>query len=148
LVPVQPPEAVHDVAFVDDQVSVELPPAFTVVGLADNITVGADGAPMTCTVTLRCALPPEPVHCRVNVVLAVMLLMAVLPEVFLLPLQPPEAVQEVAFVEDHVSCVLPPLATLVGLALSVTVGAGGGGAETLTVTELLLEADPLVQLSA
>jgi hypothetical protein len=80
-VPLHPPEAVHELALVEDQVSIELPPAFTVVGLADNITVGAGGAPMICTVTLRCALPPAPVHCRVKVVLVVRLLIVWLPEV-------------------------------------------------------------------
>jgi hypothetical protein len=45
------------------------------------------------------------------------------PLVALEPAQPPEAVHEVALVEDHVSVEAPPLATLVGLALKVTVGA-------------------------
>jgi hypothetical protein len=42
----------------------------------------------------------------------------------LLPDQPPEAVQDVEFVELQVSVELCPLATDVGLALRVTVGAG------------------------
>jgi hypothetical protein len=46
------------------------------------------------------------------------------PLVAWLPDQPPEAVQEVAFVEVHVKVELLPDTTLVGLALSVTVGAG------------------------
>jgi hypothetical protein len=133
--PVHPPEAVHELALADDQVSVELAPAFTVVGFADNITVGGGGAPITVTVTLRCALPPSPVHCRVKVVLFVRLLIAWLPEVCRFPVQPPDAVQAVAFVDDQVSWVLPPLATLVGLAFNVTVGADGCWAETVTVTE-------------
>ena len=70
-----------------------------------------------------------------------------MPEVALLPLQPPDALHEVALVDDHVSCVLPPLDTLVGFAARVTVGAGGGGAATATVTERLLEAVPLVHES-
>jgi hypothetical protein len=41
-VPVHPPEAVQDVAFVEDQVSADVAPLFTVVGLADKVTVGAD----------------------------------------------------------------------------------------------------------
>ena len=45
------------------------------------------------------------------------------PLVASVPVQAPEAVQEVALVELHVSVELPPLATLVGLAVSVTVGA-------------------------
>ena len=48
------------------------------------------------------------------------------------PDQAPEAVQLVALVLDHVSVDAPPLATLVGEALSVNPGAGRG-AETATV---------------
>jgi hypothetical protein len=46
------------------------------------------------------------------------------PLVALAPDHAPEAVQEDALVEDQVSVELPPLATLVGLALSEAVGAG------------------------
>lgn len=49
------------------------------------------------------------------------------------PPQPPEALQLVAFVEDQLNVELPPLATVVGAALSVTVG--GGGAVTVTMTD-------------
>jgi hypothetical protein len=42
----------------------------------------------------------------------------------------PEAVQEVALVEDHVKVELPPLATVLGLALRLTVAVCFG----LTVT--------------
>lgn len=45
------------------------------------------------------------------------------------PLQPPDAVQVVALVELQVRVEVPPLATVVGLAVSVAVGT------TLTVTE-------------
>jgi hypothetical protein len=48
------------------------------------------------------------------------------------PLQPPLAVQEVAFVVDHVSVAAPPVSTEVGFAVSVSVGAGG--VVTFTVT--------------
>ncbi len=37
--PDQAPEAVHEVALVDDQFSVALPPPATVLGLALNLTV-------------------------------------------------------------------------------------------------------------
>jgi len=40
------------------------------------------------------------------------------------PLQPPDAVQEVAFVADQVSVELVPLATELGAALMRTIGAG------------------------
>jgi hypothetical protein len=41
IAPDQAPEAVQDVALVDDHVSVELPPLETVLGFAVNVTVGA-----------------------------------------------------------------------------------------------------------
>src|SRR5262245_43199759 len=51
--PVQPPDAVHEVAFVDDQVSVDVPPVVTLVGFAVRDTVGAGGL-------LPPSLPPPP----------------------------------------------------------------------------------------
>ena len=45
------------------------------------------------------------------------------PLMALLPLQAPDAVQEVAFVADQVSVALVPLATELGAALTRTVGA-------------------------
>jgi hypothetical protein len=51
-----------------------------------------------------------------------------LPLAALAPLQPPEPVHDVAFVVLQLSVALPPVATLVGIAVSVTVGAAGGGA--------------------
>jgi hypothetical protein len=40
------------------------------------------------------------------------------------PDQAPEAAQDVALVVDHVKVELPPLATVLGLAAKLTVGAG------------------------
>ena len=57
-----------------------------------------------------------------------------LPEVARDPVQPPEAVQEVAFVVDQVSVVLPPVAMEVGFAVNVSVGTGGAPC-TVTVAE-------------
>lgn len=62
--PVQPPEAVHDVALVLAHVSVALPPDRTDVGLAVSVSVGA-GLALTVTCALREMLPPAPVHCSV-----------------------------------------------------------------------------------
>jgi len=62
LVPDQPPEAVQESAFVEDQVSVEDPPFETDGGSAASDTVGAGGN--TVTVTVALALPPEPVQVR------------------------------------------------------------------------------------
>jgi hypothetical protein len=66
LAPDQPPEAVQDVAFVEDQVSVEDAPVATNVGLAasDTVTDGGGGEPGTVTVADALALPPEPVQER------------------------------------------------------------------------------------
>ena len=57
------------------------------------------------------------------------------PEVALAPDQAPEAVQEVAFVEDQLSVEDPLYAIDVGFAASDTVGTGGG--ETVTVADAL-----------
>ena len=61
--PLQPPEAVQDVAFVEDQVNVEVPPLATVLGLAVRVTVGA--GVVTETVADCAALPPAPVQVSV-----------------------------------------------------------------------------------
>jgi hypothetical protein len=61
--PLQPPEALQEVAFVDDQVSVEVAPLFTVVGLAAKVTAGA--GVLTDTVADCAALPPAPLQVRV-----------------------------------------------------------------------------------
>ena len=64
------------------------------------------------------------------------------PLVLFGPDHPPEAVQAVALVADHVKLLVPLLATLLGLALKVTVGTG---CETDTVTdcEALLPPGPM-----
>jgi hypothetical protein len=58
--PSQPPEAVQEVALVDDQFSVVFAPVSTDPGLAARLTVGA--AFVTDTVAVRVALPPAPVQ--------------------------------------------------------------------------------------
>jgi hypothetical protein len=62
-----------------------------------------------------------------------------LPEVALAPDHAPEAVQEVAFVEDQVRVEDAPFAIDVGFAVSDRVGTGGGGgvADTVTVADAL-----------
>ena len=62
LSPNQAPEAVQELAFVEDQVSVEDPPFATDCGVAASDTVGAGGN--TVTVAVALALPPEPVQVR------------------------------------------------------------------------------------
>jgi len=79
------------------------------------------------TVTDWFALPSAPLQLSVKVLVVVSGADTSLPEVALLPVQAPEAVQVLAFVEDHVSVDDSPLVTVVGLAASDTVGTGSGG---------------------
>ncbi|MBS0375270.1 MAG: hypothetical protein JSR73_11870 [Proteobacteria bacterium] len=139
--PVQPPEAVQDVAFEDVQVSEEVLPLAIVLGVAVSVTLGA--AALMDTVAFALPEPPVPVQVSVKVVAAVRFPVLAEPLVAFVPLQPPDAVQVVAFVELQVSVEAPPLATLVGLAVSVTVGAG----TTVTVVLALPEPPVPVQLS-
>ena len=60
--PDQPPDAVHAVALLADQLNVELPPVTTVLGLAWSVTVGAGAGEVTETLTDCVALPPAPLH--------------------------------------------------------------------------------------
>ena len=64
LLPDQPPEAVQDVALVDDHVSVDAPPLATVLGVALKLTV-AVGCLLTDTVADCAAIPPSPVQVSV-----------------------------------------------------------------------------------
>ena len=95
-----------------------------------GVVGGVVSAPATIvTVALCVAVPPAPVHASVNVVLAVMLVIACEPDVAFVPVHPPLAVQEVALVEDQARVVEPPLVTDVGKAEKVTVGAGFVGGD-------------------
>ena len=128
LVPVQPPLAVQVVAFVDDHVRLVDEPVVTEVGFAVSVTVGNTGA-VTVTDALADPEPPLPEHVSVKLVLAVSAAEFSVPLVAFAPVQPPEAVQDVALVLLQVSADIEPETTLVGLTLSVTVGAAGGAAE-------------------
>jgi hypothetical protein len=107
---------------VADQVNVEVAPLVTLVGPALIEMLG--GVADTVTVADCDAVPPAPVHVSVNLVVAVSADVLVEPLVASLPLQPPEAAQEVALVADQVNIELLPLATVLGLAAKVTIGAG------------------------
>jgi hypothetical protein len=77
------------------------------------------------------------VQVSVNFVVAVSAGVVAVPEVPFVPLQPPEAPQDVAFVDDHERAEVAPLFTVLGLAAKVTVGAG-----LVTVTIATCEALP------
>ena len=110
-------------ALVDVHVRVDALPLATLAGLALNDTVGAGGAE-TVTVADCDAEPPVPVQVSVNFVVAVRAGVACEPAVASEPLQPPEAVQAVALVDDQVNDDVEPLWTVAGFAVRVTVGAG------------------------
>jgi hypothetical protein len=124
LVPLQSPEAVHDVAFVELQVSVEAAPLATEVGFAVNVTVGRGPTVTVAVATLL--VPPEPVQVSEYDVVAVRAPVLWLPLVASAPLQPPEAVHDVASVELQVSVEAPPLLTEVCAAPRDAVGCVNG----------------------
>ena len=131
------PEAVQELASVDDQLRVDELPLTTEVGFAVSDTMGT-GA-VTVTLADALAVPPSPVQTMAKVLELVNAPLDWLPEVALMPSHAPEAVQELASVDDQVSVEDPPLATEAGFAHSDTVGSGGGGGapDTMTVVDAL-----------
>ena len=84
-------------------------------------------------VALALAVPPGPVQARKNVPGLVNAPLGSFPEVALAPDQAPDAVQELASVDDQLSVEDLPVATEAGLATSETVGTGNA----VTVMEAL-----------
>jgi hypothetical protein len=117
-----PPVAVHDVALVELHVSVEDWPLAMLVGFAFNVAVGM--VPIVTVAVAGALVPPVPVQVSVYAVLVVNAPVFTAPLADFVPLQPPEAVQDVALVELQVSVDDPPLAIVVSPAVSATVGAG------------------------
>lgn len=128
----------QEVALVDDQFSVDDPPCTTELGEDVSVKVGAGVGNVTATVTSLAVVPPVPVQVRVNVVVCDSAAVTCVPEVALAPLQPFDAVQDVALVVDHVSVDVPPCATWAGFAESVTAG-GGGTVLTTTLADWVVE---------
>jgi len=95
------------------------------VGVGEGEGGGAGGG-TTLTVADLEILPPVPMHKSEYVVVAVGETICE-PEIFLVPVQPPEAVQELALVDDQLSVDDCPLAMSVGEAEKLSIGAGGGG---------------------
>ena len=143
MVPVQPPDAVQLVALVDDHVSLAVPPDVTDVGDALNVTAGAVVDAATVTVLGAVTEPPGPAQVSLYVVVAVNALVAALPDSDFDPDHPPDAVQLVALVDDHVSFEVLPDATDVGDADNVSVGAD----PTVTVSETTFEPPAPVHVS-
>jgi len=141
--PDQAPEAEQDVALEDLQVSVELVPLAMVLGATEMLTEG--GVALTDTVAIWAAVPPGPVHDNVKVVPAVSAPDDCEPLMALAPDHPPEAEHEVAFFVAQVSVVEAPELMVLGLAVSVTVGAE---AETVTVVACVADPPVPVQVKA
>ena len=97
-----------------------------------QVSVAVPVADATVTVADWDAEPPAPVQVSVYLVDALSAAVLCEPLVASLPLQPPEALQEAALVEAQVNVDVPPLAMVLGFAVSVTVGAG---AVTVTVAD-------------
>ena len=121
--PFQPPEAVHDVALVELHVSVEAVPLITELGVAVSVTAGR--APTVTVAVATLLAPPEPVQVSVYDVVAVRAPVLWLPLVASTPLQPPEAVHDVAADELQISVEAVPLLTVVCAAPRDAVGCGG-----------------------
>jgi hypothetical protein len=125
--PLQPPEAVHDVAWVEVQVKVEVPPDATVVGLVARATVGRA---FTVIVAVAAVLvPPGPAHVKEKVAVVVNAPVLRVPLTLSVPLHPPEALHEVAFAELHVSIADSPASIVDCDAVNDAVGCGEGGSE-------------------
>jgi hypothetical protein len=96
-VPLHPPEAVHAVALVELQVSVDEPPEATLAGEALKLAVGAAGREFTVTAAVAAGLvPPGPVHVMEKVEFAASAPVVREPPGASAPLQSPEAVHVVA----------------------------------------------------
>jgi len=85
--------------------------------------VGITGTAATATRVDRLVDPVVPVHVNVNVELTVKAPVLCDPEIAFVPDHAPEAVQELALVEDQVSVEEEPDVRELGLALICTVGA-------------------------
>jgi hypothetical protein len=122
-VPLQTPEAVHDVALAELHVSDEAAPLAIEVGFAASVTAGVPG---TVTVAVAILLvPPAPAHANEYAVVAVRTPVLWLPLVASAPLQPPEAVHDVAADELQISVEAVPLLTVVCAAPRDAVGCDG-----------------------
>jgi hypothetical protein len=88
----------------------------------------------TVTVVDSDVLPPPPLHARVKVVVAVNVAVVSLPLTGLLPVQPFDAVQLVAFKLDQLNVTGLPVVTDMALGVKTRVGAGVD-ADTVIVTD-------------
>jgi hypothetical protein len=127
--PLQAPLAAHVVASVEAHVKVADPPAATEAGVAVICTVGNG---LTVTVTVAGELvPPEPLQMTVKPAVPVNAPELWVPLVASVPLQAPDAAQDVALLDDQLSSLGEPGLTVVGEALMDAVGTAGREFELL-----------------
>jgi hypothetical protein len=136
-VPLHPPDAEQELALLDDHVRIEAAPLATVVGFARNDRLGAAAA--TVTVTVCEAEPPLPVQDSVKFVVALNWTVACDPLVAFPPVQPPDAVQVVAWVAAHSRTDVAPALMVVGFAERATLG----GVSTTETVAVLVAVPPL-----
>src|SRR5277367_3486281 len=87
--------------------------------VGDRITLPLEMVTVAVAILL---VPPAPLQVRKYDVVAASVPVPWLPLMALVPLQPPDAAQEVALVELHVSVEAPFVPTIVGYAIRVAVG--------------------------
>jgi hypothetical protein len=127
---------VQEVALIDVQVRLALPPTVILVGLTVSVTMGVGGG-LTVRIVEELPLPPAPEHVSVYVSAPVAAGLTVwLPLSCSLPLQAPLAVQDVAPADDQLKVALLPRMMLAGLTVRFTVGAAG--ALTVRIVEALV----------
>ena len=114
-------EATQELVLLDDHVRVEEPPLVTEVLLVVSETDG-NVVDETATLTVLATEPAAFEQVIVKLPVVVSDPVDSLPEVPLEPDHFPEAAQELAFVDDQVSWEDPPTETVMGFALSETVG--------------------------
>jgi hypothetical protein len=133
LVPLQLPDAEHDVASLDAHINVAEPPVRTAVGETDRVTDGRRIGTVTVTTAEACAVSPAaPMQVNVNVLFVVRAPLSMEPLTLFAPNHAPEAEHSLALVEDQVMVAESPEKTEVGFAVTVTVGAGGDATGTST----------------
>jgi hypothetical protein len=139
LAPLQPPDALQEVALVLDQASMVEVPDFTLLGVAVSVTIGA--LPATVTVSDFEADPPAPVQVTTYTVVLVRTGVCQTEWVGTSPCQlPTVATQAVALADVQVRVDLPPLLMVVGVPVNVSVGAAAASAVLISLAASELSA--------
>lgn len=120
LAPLHAPLALHAVALVLDQVSIDDALYATEAGFVVKFIVGAGS--VTVTVTVLLTDPPAPLHCSVKVLACISKLISSAPCTVFSPDHAPLAMQVVASAAVHVNVAVSPATTMSGAASKTSVG--------------------------